>query len=207
MLDISSSSIYKNKQTYIFTTTSSHNTFKMKFSTNAVVALFTVGAYSAAIETRDAKAVEGVIAAVQSKIDGLTSAAQSFSGSIQPVLDASNALIDSITAGTTTVQGSSNLSVSEALAIVAPVKELRTHAQTLDDEVKGKISTIESVKGCGLTRTQLGKISDDAHALIDAIVAKVPAAVQGVAKDQASKITAILDDAKAAVAEGKCNDA
>lgn len=179
----------------------------MKFSVNTLLCLFTVGAYSAAIDSRDDTAVKEVLGKIQSGIDALTDAAKTFSGNIQPVLDESNNLIAIITDGTTTVKGAPNLTVSESLGLVSIVKTLANHAQSLDDEFKSRIPTIEAAKGCALTRGQLATITDDTNTFIDALVAKVPSAAQGVAKQQAAKITAILEDAKANLAEDKCVDA
>lgn len=181
--------------------------FTMKFSTSTVLCLFSAGAYSAVIDVRDGAAVKAVFSSIQSGIDSLTVAAKDFNGSIQPVIEESDKLIDTIASGTATIRDSTNLGIGEVFGLISPVKELHQHAQMLSDEFKGRVSTIGQAKGCAITREQLGKISDGTSALIDALVSIVPPAAQGVAKNQASKITAIIEDAKASLAEDKCVDA
>ncbi|KAJ2984310.1 hypothetical protein NQ176_g69 [Zarea fungicola] len=178
----------------------------MKFSTSTVLCLLSAGAYSAVIGVRDGTAVKAVLSSIQSGIDSLTVAAKDFNGSIQPVSEESNKLIDVIASGTATIRDSTNLGIGEVFGLISPVKELHQHAQMLSDEFKGRISTIEQARSCTFTRDQLGRISDGTSALIDALVSKVPSAAQGVAMNQASKITAIIEDAKASLAEDKCVD-
>lgn len=179
----------------------------MKFSTNAVLCLFTASAYATAIDPRDLASVKQVLATVQSGIDALTSAAQGFDGSIQPVVDSSNKLVDSINAGTDAIKALDILKSGDAFGLLSPVKELQQHAQSLDDEFKARVSTIEQAKGCATSRTQLDKIATAAKSLIDTLVSKVPTVLQSVAKDQANKINGVLADAQANLAADKCVDA
>lgn len=179
----------------------------MKFSTSAILCLATTGAYAAAINPRDLDSVKQVLAAVQSAIDAVTSAAQVFDGNIQPVVDESNKLIDTMKTCTDKVKADAELSMTEAMRLFPPVKELQKHAESLSVELQSRIRTIEQAKGCAISRTQLDKIATDSKSLMDALVSKVPGIGRGLAESQVDNINAILKDTQASFAADKCVDA
>lgn len=66
---------------------------------------------------------------------------------------------------------------------------------------------IQQAKSCASTCQQLTKIANAATPFINALISKIPKAAQGVAKQQADKINAILADAEASFTPDKCIDA
>lgn len=122
----------------------------------------------------------------------------------QAILDDSNAVINAVNAGVQTAQESSNLSTSDALALLTPIKELKKRAQELDDELKARINEVKTAKACDIARDQLAKLVTGGTDLGNALVSNVPTAVKGIALQQADGFTAILKDAEATLAEDKC---
>ncbi|KAK3190952.1 hypothetical protein K4F52_002900 [Lecanicillium sp. MT-2017a] len=172
------------------------------------IALLSViaGANSLVIQ-RDAKAIIGVFTAVQNDIDGLDSAVKGWTTDPAPVLDASNKLVATIKSGTGTVEGSENLTLSDSITLLKPVQELKTHAQTLVDDLKGKKDVVQNGGLCDVVRDQIGVINTESQALIKATVSKVPEAAQDIANKQAQAITDVLNDAKEAFSEANCKNA
>ncbi|CEJ92834.1 hypothetical protein VHEMI08464 [[Torrubiella] hemipterigena] len=168
----------------------------MKFAPQALVVALAASAQAAVIEVRDLATVRGVIAQVQTGTDNLDAVAKAFNGDTAPVISSSNALITTINNGKTTVQGSSNLSYGDTISLISNVQELKKHAQTLSDDFKASRDKVQQAKACDITRTQIGSIKTAAQALIAAIVSKVPDNAKSIANDQASQITAVLQEAE-----------
>lgn len=177
----------------------------MKYTTP--IALLAVSAQAYVVEIRDVATIKGVLLNVQNGVDNLDAVGKAFDGNIQPVLDASNALITTVNEGKSTVDGSSNLSLGEALQLLGPVGTLKDHAQTLSDDLLARRAQVQQAKGCDLTRTQIGGIKDSSKGLIASIVSKVPDAAKNIANQQASQFTDILQKAEDNFAGSNCVDA
>lgn len=174
----------------------------MKFS---VVLLAT--AASALVAPRDLATIKGVIANTQTGIDDLEKVALAFNGDQKPLIDESNKLIGTVNAGTATVQKTSSISTSEAISLISPVQELKKHAQALSDGFLSRRGDVEKAKACETTHTQIGKLKDASKPLIDAIISKVPDGVRGIANDQASQFTAVLEEAEKNFDSSNCHNA
>ncbi|KAK1766360.1 cell wall protein [Phialemonium atrogriseum] len=155
---------------------------------------------------RDLPTVTSVIAKVDSGIKALDTAVQAFSGSDSDVSSAGDALVSTIKAGTTTVDGSDDLSLADALGLQGAVTTLQGDANSLVDSLSAKKSAFEDAGLCASIRQQTTDISSASSDLIDAIVSKVPEAAQGIAKDLASGILKALAQAQSDFAEGSCTD-
>ncbi|KAJ2981560.1 hypothetical protein NQ176_g1952 [Zarea fungicola] len=174
------------------------------------LALLATASVSLAIDARDsspiASTITTTIANVQASIDNLTNAAKAFDGhNIDPIVDASNSLIQTITSGILTSEDP-KLTTFQALALQTPVADLKSHAQGLLDTFKAGLDQIEMAKACGKTRLQLGKISDSGGKLIDSIVGKIPGFAQKIAEGQTAPIKKMLIDAANIFSEGNCVD-
>ncbi|OAA57813.1 Cell wall galactomannoprotein [Cordyceps fumosorosea ARSEF 2679] len=178
----------------------------MHFSAPLAVISALSGAHALVIP-RDASVIIGVLTAVQGDIDGLDSAVNGWTSDPSPVLDASNKLVDTISQGTATVQGSPDLTLDESLTLLDPVQSLKQHAQTLVDDLKAKKDTVQQAGLCEVVEIQIGTISDKSKGLIDATVSKVPQDAQGIAQDQAQGILDVLADAQSAFSPGNCVNA
>ena len=180
----------------------------MKFSSQLYVLCLATGAYGrAVVEERDLQTVTGALTQVQTGIDGLDSVVNAFNGDPAPVQSQSSQLVSTINAGTTAVQGSTPLTVADTIALFGPVGVLKTHAQTLSDDLTSQRPAIQAAKLCDVTRQQISDINTASQALISAIVAKVPDAGKPIAQSQADGITQVLNGAQANFAAGQCTNA
>ncbi|KAJ4155458.1 hypothetical protein LMH87_000699 [Akanthomyces muscarius] len=178
----------------------------MHFSAPLVLITAVTGAHAFVVQ-RDAKPILDVFAKVQTDIDGLDSAVKAWTADPAPVLDASNKLVATIGQGATTVQGTSELTLNEAIGLLGPVKDLKGHAQTLVDDLKGKKDVVQKGGLCEAVSSQVTDISGKSKALIDATVSKVPAGAQNIAKQQAQGFLDILQDAQTAFSADNCKNA
>lgn len=179
----------------------------MHFSAPIVLIAGITAVHSYVVE-RDASVILGVFKNVQGDIDGLDSAVKAWTKDPSKVLDGSNKLVATITKGTTTVKGSPNLSLSDATSLLGPVKELKTHAQTLVTDLKGKKSSVIEKGGfCEAVSGQITAIGGKSKSLIDATISKVPASAQEIAKEQAQGFIDILNDAQTAFSPANCKNA
>ncbi|KAG6005189.1 hypothetical protein E4U54_000379 [Claviceps lovelessii] len=172
----------------------------MKYST-AIAAIAAAGAYA------DIQIVTGVLVSVGNGIDGLNTAAQSFSGNVQNVKDKADALVTAIRNGKSTVDGSPDLTLQEALGLTDPVQGLTKKGQTLLATFKDKRSDVEKANACDTVRIELRDINERSSALIKAVVAKVPKDAQVVAQSLASQLTTVLTQAQNDFSEANCKNA
>ncbi|ATY65967.1 Cell wall galactomanno [Cordyceps militaris] len=159
------------------------------------------------VAQRDAAPVIAVLTAVQNDIDGLDAAVQGWTTDPAPVLDASNQLVATIGQGTTTVQGTADLTLEESLDLLPPVDSLKQHAQTLVDDLKAKKDVIQQAGLCEIVSGQIADISTASKQLIDATVSKVPPEAQDIAAQQAQGINDVLADAQTAFSAENCTNA
>lgn len=178
----------------------------MHFTAPLVLIAAVTGAHGFVIQ-RDAKPILDVFASVQADIDSLDTAVKAWTADPAPVLDASNKLVATIGQGTTTVQATANLSLNEALTLLGPVKDLKTHAQTLVTDLKGRKDAVQQAGLCEAVSTQVTTIGDKSKGLIDVTVSKVPAGAQNIAQQQAQGFIDILKDAQTAFSPENCKDA
>ena len=175
----------------------------MKFS---LVAIAATGAAAAVVE-RDGKLVNGVIADVQASIEKLDSAVKSYSGDKGPLVDASEALVKVIKDGKTKVDGSGDLTQTDALALIDPVKDLTSASKTLVDDLTSKRDQVEKAGECDTVRGELKDISTNSDALVKSIVSKVPDALQDIAASLSAGVKKELDEANENFSEANCKNA
>ncbi|EFZ03942.1 hydrophobic surface binding protein A family protein [Metarhizium robertsii] len=171
----------------------------MKFS-NAVVLAAATGTYA------QITVIQGVLTSVGSGIEGLDSAATGFNGDVDAVKSKADALVSAIKSGKTKVDGSSDLTLTDALGLTDPVQSLTKKGQSLADNFKAKRSDVEKAGACDTVRTELSDINTNSKALIDAVVSKVPKDAQTIAQSLAAGLTKVLNQAQDDFSESNCKN-
>lgn len=156
---------------------------------------------------RDLATIQGVIGDVSTKLTALNDAAQSFSGDASALTSASTDLSNTIKSGTTTVQGTDQLTLTDAVSLQSTVQGLQSNAQTLVTNLAGKKSAIEQAGLCDTVLQQSQGLSTDSQSLIDAVVSKVPQEAQSIAQNLVAGFTATLQQNQANFAQGNCTNA
>lgn len=156
---------------------------------------------------RDLATIQGVIGDVSTKLTALNDAAQSFSGDAGALTSASSDLSSTIKSGTSTVQGTDQLTLTDAVSLQSTVQGLQSNAQTLVTNLAGKKSAIEQAGLCDTVLQQSQGLSTDSQALIDAVVAKVPQEAQSIAQNLVAGFTSTLQQNQANFAQGNCTNA
>ncbi|KAJ3495464.1 hypothetical protein NLG97_g3379 [Lecanicillium saksenae] len=177
----------------------------MKFS--IITTLFLAGASATAIPSPNLSVVLGVMNSVQNAIDALDQAGRSFKGDLEPLADASTKLISTITDGVGKIQAITSFTAHDAVGLIHPTKALTQHAQVLAQDFLAARSEVEKAGACEVVQAQIGAINDASNSLNDAIVSKVPAGLQGIARGLAGGLTSVLDQSKASFGPGQCNNA
>ncbi|KAG6356085.1 hypothetical protein INS49_015470 [Diaporthe citri] len=156
---------------------------------------------------RDLATIQGVIGDVSTKLTALNDAAQSFSGDAGALTSASSDLSSTIKSGTSTVQGTDQLTLTDAVSLQSTVQGLQSNAQTLVDNLASKKSAIEQAGLCDTVLQQSQSLSTDSQSLIDAVVSKVPQEAQSIAQNLVAGFTASLQQNQANFAQGNCTNA
>lgn len=181
----------------------------MKYS--LTVAALAAGAYATnlprVVLERDLATIQGVIGDVSTKLTALNDAAQSFSGDAGALTSASSDLSSTIKSGTSTVQGTDALTLTDAVSLQSTVQGLQSNAQTLVTNLAGKKSAIEQAGLCDTVLQQSQGLSTDSQALIDAVVSKVPQEAQSIAQNLVAGFTSTLQQNQANFAQGNCTNA
>lgn len=181
----------------------------MKYS--FTVAALAAGVYATnlprVVLERDLATIQGVIGDVSTKLTALNDAAQSFSGDASGLTSASSDLSSTIQSGTSTVQGTDALTLTDAVSLQSTVQGLQSNAQTLVDNLASKKSAIEQAGLCDTVLQQSQGLSTDSQALIDAVVSKVPQEAQSIAQNLVAGFTATLQQNQANFAQGNCTNA
>lgn len=158
------------------------------------------------IVQRDLATIKGVMATIGTDLVGLDNAVKSFSGDPSALLTASNALINDLKNGKTTVDPTGPLSLSDSLGLQAPAKDLQTKGDTLVTDIKAKKSALAAAGLCGVTFIQASSINTNGQALINTVVSKVPQDAQSIAKSIVAPLLKALQDAQDAFSPEQCQD-
>ncbi|KAG5927213.1 hypothetical protein E4U42_002441 [Claviceps africana] len=177
----------------------------MKFSAVLVcLASQALASGSSPLAERDFDTVSDVLQHVQSDIQGLDSAVKAGGTDPEPLLKASNALIQTLKDSKTKVDGSSDLALTDAVKLTQPVQDMTKVSQDLVDDLSKVKSTIEKLGYCDAVRMQTSKINDGSQALIKAVVGKVPQEAQDIASQLSAGLVKILKQAQDDFSEQNC---
>ncbi|OAA75711.1 Cell wall galactomannoprotein [Akanthomyces lecanii RCEF 1005] len=156
---------------------------------------------------RDLATVTSVLADVKTGFSNLQQAAADFNGDPAPLKSEAASVISKVEAGTTAISNMTPLTVNECLSLVGPSNDLAKQGDALAQELESRIADVEKAKECGTVRDFLNKGVTDATALVAALKAKSPSAVQSIVQSQGNKIIKSLQNAQAAFTTDKCVDA
>lgn len=157
---------------------------------------------------RDLPTITTVINSVGDKINALDAAASSYDGGDATAFQkAGTDLETAISDGVTTVQGTSDLTLNDAIGLQSQVTTLQSSAEKLVADLAGKKAQIEGAGLCDTVRGQSTRLNDLSKQLIDAITAKVPTAAQSIASQLTAGFTATLQQNQANFADGNCTNA
>ncbi|OAR03090.1 hypothetical protein LLEC1_07469 [Akanthomyces lecanii] len=156
---------------------------------------------------RELATVTSVLADVTTGFNNLQQAAADFNGDAAPLKNEAASVISKVEAGTTAISNMKPLTVGECLALVGPSNDLAKQGDDLAKELESRIADVEKAKECDTVRGFLDKGVTDATALVAALKAKSPTAVQGIVQAQGNKIIDSLKKAQAAFTTDKCVDA
>lgn len=171
----------------------------MKYSA-AIAVIAAAGAYA------DLQAIKSVLSDVSSSIDSLNTAANGFDGNVDGVKSKADDLVSTIKKGKSTVDGSSDLELTDAIGLTDPVQGLTKKGQSLLDTFKAKRPEVEKAGACGTVREELKDINDNSQALIKSVVSKVPKEAQSIASGLAAGLTKVLDQAQDDFSESNCKN-
>lgn len=180
---------------------------KYSFTVAALVAGACATNLPRVVLERDLATIQGVIGDVSTKLTALNDAATAFSGDATGLTSASSDLSSTIKSGTSTVQATETLTLTDAVSLQSTVGGLQTSAQTLVDNLASKKSAIEQAGLCDIVLQQSQGLSTDSQALIDAVVSKVPQEAQSIAQGLVAGFTATLQQNQANFAQGNCTNA
>ncbi|KAG6008166.1 hypothetical protein E4U21_004924 [Claviceps maximensis] len=175
----------------------------MKFANPLLILTAIYGAYSLVVP-RDGTDIIDVLQGVQSAIDDLDSAVQGWTTDPTNTLSASKKLIETINNGTKTVNKSESLNFLDALILLWPVANLKTHAQILVDDLTAKKTQIESQGLCDAVLDQINQIDSGSKSLVHNTVSKIPEFEQGIGKGATQPILDAIDGAKDEYSEKNC---
>jgi hypothetical protein len=156
---------------------------------------------------RDLNTIQGVIGQVSNQMQALNIAAQNFNGDANSLTSAASNLVNTIRSGTSTIQGTTQLSLNDAASLQSTVGILQTEAQSIAQNLASKKSIIERADLCTTILQESQVLATDAQALISAIVSKVPQEAQGFAENLVGGFTNTLRQNEANFAPGNCNNA
>ncbi|KAF9877243.1 hypothetical protein CkaCkLH20_05509 [Colletotrichum karsti] len=189
----------------------------MKFTTEITLLTLAAGAFAEmptrvqrdvpSVVERDLATISGVIQQVDNQLKMLNTAVQGFNGDINGLATAAGGFVNTLQQGTQQVEGTSEITLNEALNLQQFVTGLQSDGNALIKGLNDKKPEFEKANLCGVIVSQVDQTGTSAQKLIDAVVKKVPQSVQQVAAQLAGSFAKSLSDAKDNFSPGKCNNA
>lgn len=181
----------------------------MKFSSNIALAALAVGSAVAdnTLAERDLQTVTTVISNVEQSMRQLDQAVQSFNGDPNNLQRAAGQLVQTLQQGSTAVQGTTELTVQEAVTLQQSVGGLQTEGQSLVRNLESQKPRLQQANQCDTVRQSVGQVSQGATQLITAVVNKVPQGVRQIAQQMTQGLTQALSQTEQSFAPGSCVNA
>ncbi|PHH88727.1 hypothetical protein CDD83_7165 [Cordyceps sp. RAO-2017] len=179
----------------------------MKFTAQVALVCLAAGAYAGPVIQRNLSTIKQELVKIQDGIDKLDQAAKNVKGNPGVVIASADALIHTIVTSTATVQGTSPVTIEDAVKLLGPVQDLVKHGKTLHQDFVNERSDIAKAGQCKTTREKIGSIKDEASKCIDVIVSKVEEKARSIARNEANKVIQELNEAVADFGPDKCRDA
>lgn len=157
---------------------------------------------------RDLPTITNVINSVGEKLNALDAAAVAFNGGDSTAFQsAATSLETTIQDGLTQVQGTSELTLTDAVGLQSQVTVLQEAATKLVTDLAAKKTQVQDAGLCTTVLDQSTRLNDLSQKLIDGITSKVPAAAQSIASQLTAGFTAALQQNTANFAQGNCTNA
>jgi hypothetical protein len=176
----------------------------MKFSAVlSALALVAPGVLASPTQ-RDIATIQGVITDIQAQVNSLQTAIEATPLDPDAIVAQSETLVSTIQDGAATVNSQPVLTQIEALGLVSPVQDL---AADVDTTVQALIGVKDDILALGEGCTTLEALQAQAAAaqqLSDAIVSKVPAALEDIATELAATVSTAIQNGVDAYA-GSCD--
>lgn len=169
----------------------------MKFSSSALTFLAVSGA-SASILERQVATIIGVVNDINTITGSLDTAIKGFTSDPKPLLAATQKVQDAVTAGISTVNGASSITLTDSVQIQGQVQNLQA---TIESVVSDLISKKDALVTAGQGQTVYKSLQDQltgAKGLQAAISSKVPPEVQSLAQTLSAGINTALEKGVAA---------
>ncbi|KAH8698785.1 hydrophobic surface binding protein A-domain-containing protein [Talaromyces proteolyticus] len=143
---------------------------------------------------RDLASIQGVLTDIGTQVTSLDTSITASNPDPSAIVAGSTKLVSTINSGVTTVQASAVLSDADALGLVGPVQTLSGNVNhTITDLISIKSKVVSLGYGC-TTLSQLQDQLKASNSLSDAIVSKVPAELQSIAKSLAAGISSAIQN-------------
>lgn len=156
---------------------------------------------------RDIATVSSVVAQVSGAITQLDTSVKAFSGDATKVTADSTNLLTVLKSGVSTIQGSTDLSLTEALGLQSSVSSLQTASDALVADLGMMKTAFEQARLCSVVSSTVTEVQSSSKGLIDAVVAKVPSAAQSIASSLTAGLQNSLSVGVGLFANGNCTDA
>ncbi|KAK2596138.1 hypothetical protein QQS21_006415 [Conoideocrella luteorostrata] len=176
----------------------------MKFL--ALVA-FSATALAGPIYERDLTLVKEVMTGIGKDVVSLDNAFKAFNGDPSDLLKTSNTLIKDLKDGKAKVDPSPALNLFDALGLLGPVGDLKSKGDALVKDLGAAKTKIQQSGLCEITFSQASQINTLSNDLINSVVSKVPAFVQGIAKATTAGLVKDLKDAQDMFSPANCKNA
>lgn len=155
---------------------------------------------------RDVATITNVLDVVGSGLTALDNAVSEFTDDISSIDTVGAALQLTINSGTSSVVGSGDLTLNDAIALSIPVTALQSLGETLVANLISKRPAFEAAAKCTSISSQVSGIQSASQTLIAAIVALVPEIAQGLAASLAAPFEAALAQGADAFTPSNCID-
>lgn len=146
------------------------------------------------------------LAAFQSAFGAISSATQTFDTAVKALSSSSgvedakadltaksNAIVDAVNSGTTTVNAQPALSLGDSVSLLSLSNTLVGNVNTTINDLTSKKSFIDAANEDAFVVSQLQSVKSASQTFIAAVVSKVPSSVQNIANTQAQQVITVLN--------------
>ncbi|KAI1871664.1 hypothetical protein JX265_005650 [Neoarthrinium moseri] len=153
---------------------------------------------------RDITAVSSAVAQVSAAMVTLDTSVKAFDTDATQVKSDSAALIETIKSAATTLDGSSDLSLTDAVSLQSSVSSLGTVGKSLISDLEAKKSQFEKAGLCSDVQSSFTDISTTSNSLIETIIGKLPEEAQSIAKGLVGDVQDTLQKGADAFSSSNC---
>jgi len=165
----------------------------------ALFGVATLAAPSSTLVQRDLSTFTAAFSAVGSAISDFDTSVLALTptsdipSAITDLTAKSNAIVDALNTGSTNINASAVLSLTDSLSLLNLSNQLVATTNTTINDLISKKSIIDTANEDAFVVTQLTAVKSATQGFIAAIVAHVPSAVQSIAQSQATQVITVLN--------------